>query len=299
MSVTYRTSSVAVRGGELAVASWEPEGLAVDAPTVVAIHGITSAHTAWPLVAHRLPGVRVLAPDLRGRGRSNRLPAPYGMAQHEVDVLATMDHFGVERATMVGHSMGAFVAVAFAGAHSERLQGVLLVDGGLPLEVPAGLDVDTLISTVLGPVAARLKQIFPSKAAYREFWKAHPAFVGHWSPTLEAYSDYDLVEGPDGLHPATAPGAMTSDSRDLYASQVILDALTRLPAHTTLLTAPRGIVNTTPLYSATAIDRIRSAHPELTIHEVPDVNHYTIVMTEPGASVVAAEVMRVRAASLG
>jgi lipase len=300
VSVSYRTSSVPVRGGDLAVGSWNfAEGAAAaDAPVVVLIHGITAAHTAWPLVVEHLPaGTRILAPDLRGRGRSNGLPAPYGMEQHAADVLAMMDHFGVKKATVVGHSMGAFVSVALAGSHADRVQGLLLVDGGLPLDVPAGMDVDTLINTVLGPVAARLTTIFPSKDAYREFWRAHPAFVGQWSPTLEAYADYDLVESPEGLHAATAPAAMTGDSRDLYGSKVILDALAHLPAHTTLLTAPRGLVNTTPLYAPAVVERIKKEMPDLTVTEVPDVNHYTIVMGEPGARAVAAETMRVRAAA--
>jgi lipase len=301
VSASYRTSSLQVRGGELAMGLWNMPGsaeVAADGPVVVLIHGITSAHTAWPLVVDHLPaGTRVLAPDLRGRGRSNGLPAPYGMEQHCADVLAMMDHFGVRKATLVGHSMGAFVAVAFSGAHAERLQGLLLVDGGLPLDVPAGMDVDTLINTVLGPAAQRLTTIFPSKEAYRDFWRAHPAFVGQWSHMLEAYSDYDLVEGPQGLHPATAPEAMTGDSRDLYGSKVVLDALGHLPAHTALLTAPRGLTNTTPLYAPAAIERIKKELPDLTVKEVPDVNHYTIVMSEAGAKVVAAEAMRVRAAS--
>jgi pimeloyl-ACP methyl ester carboxylesterase len=296
--MSYRTTAVPVRGGQLTVALWEPAGVAADTPTVVAIHGITSAHTAWPLVAAHLPGMRVVAPDLRGRGRSNELPGPYGMAQHAEDVARAMDHLGIARATVAGHSMGAFVAVVLAAAHPERLQGVVLVDGGLPLEVPAGMTVDTMISTGLGPAADRLSQTFPSKEAYRDFWRVHPSFVGHWSPLLEAYSDYDLVEGPAGLHPATSRAAMLEDARDLYGTPVIREALHRLPAHTTLLTAPRGLVNTAPLYPPSAVERIRSAHPRLTLHEVPDVNHYTIVMTDRGAQTVAAEVTRVGGASL-
>ena len=297
--MSYRTSPVSVRGGELAVASWNvPESgdlSAGGAPVFVLVHGITSAHTAWPLVVSHLPGARVLAPDLRGRGRSNELPSPYGMTQHAADVLAVMDHFKVRRATVVGHSMGAFVSVALSGLHPERIAGLLLVDGGLPLEVPAGLDVDTVVKNLLGPAAARLSRIFPSKEAYRDFWRAHPAIVGHWSPLVEAYADYDLVAGPNGLHPATKIEAMTADSRDLYGSQVVVDALTHLPAHTTLLTAPRGLVNTTPLYPAAALERIEKQLPALIVKEIPDVNHYTIILAEAGARAVAEEIVRVSA----
>ncbi len=206
-----------------------------------------------------------------------------------------MDHFKVRRATVVGHSMGAFVSVALSGLHPERIAGLLLVDGGLPLEVPAGLDVDTVVKNLLGPAAARLSRIFPSKEAYRDFWRAHPAIVGHWSPLVEAYADYDLVAGPHGLHPATKIEAMTADSRDLYGSQVVVDALTHLPAHTTWLTAPRGLVNTTPLYPAAALERVEKQLPALIVKEIPDVNHYTIILAEAGARAVAEEIVRVSA----
>jgi lipase len=295
--MSYRTTSVPVRGGALAVALWEPASVSPDTPTVVAIHGITSAHTAWPLVAAHLPDVRVVAPDLRGRGRSNELPGPYGMAQHAEDVAAAMDHLGIGRATVAGHSMGGFVAVVLAAQHPERVQRLVLVDGGIPFEVPDGMTVDTMISTVLGPAADRLSQTFASKEAYRDFWRAHPSFVGHWSPLLEAYSDYDLVEGPAGLHPATSRAAMLQDARDLYGAPVVEQALARLPADTTFLTAPRGLVNTAPLYSAAAVARIAKAHPALALVEIPDVNHYTIVMAEAGARAVAAQIAKKTSAS--
>src|SRR5690606_9508333 len=91
------------------------------------------------LVAHLLKGVRVLAPDLRGRGRSNQLPGPYGMPQHADDLAAVLDHFGVETALIVGHSMGAFVSVVLSHRHPERVSELILVDGGLPLAVPANV----------------------------------------------------------------------------------------------------------------------------------------------------------------
>ena len=288
--MSKRTTSVPVRGGKLAVALWEPANLPADTPTVIAIHGITAAHTAWPLVAQHLEGVRVVAPDLRGRGRSNTLPGPYGMTQHAEDVLAVMDHLQVPRATLAGHSMGGFVSVVFAAAHPERVQGLVLVDGGLPFEVPAGMDVETVITKVLGPAADRLTQTFASKEAYRDFWRVHPSFVGHWSPLLEAYSDYDLVEGPAGLHPATARAAMMEDAHHLYGTDVVLEALTHLPPNTTFLTAPRGLVNTAPLYNPAAVERYQRAYPQLTIREITDVNHYTILMAEAGAAAVATSV---------
>src|SRR5680860_1906273 len=82
----YSTSDVAVDGGLLRVAVWEPGGPAQGpVPTVLAIHGITANHLCWPLLAQALPDVRIVAPDLRGRGRSNALPGPYGCLLYTSD----------------------------------------------------------------------------------------------------------------------------------------------------------------------------------------------------------------------
>jgi lipase len=109
---------------------------------------MTSGHPNYRGVARQLcsitNGVCVLAPDLRGRGRSAHLPAPYGMATHLADLLAVLDHAGAERAVVVGHSMGCHIAARFAADHPARTAAVLLLDSGLPLasENPASDDQD-------------------------------------------------------------------------------------------------------------------------------------------------------------
>ncbi|MGK3816897.1 alpha/beta fold hydrolase, partial [Enterococcus faecium] len=65
-------------------------------------------------MAREAPDVRLLAPDLRGRGRSADLSGPFGMSAHSDDLAAILDAAGVDRALIVGHSMGAFVSAVFA-----------------------------------------------------------------------------------------------------------------------------------------------------------------------------------------
>jgi lipase len=71
-----------------------------DAPVVLAVHGITANGLSWAMVAERLPRVRVVAPDLRGRGGSNGLPGPSGMARHADDLAALLDRLDVRRAVV-------------------------------------------------------------------------------------------------------------------------------------------------------------------------------------------------------
>jgi pimeloyl-ACP methyl ester carboxylesterase len=283
-----------VRGGNLAVYEWPAESK--DAPVVLAIHGITGSHRAWPYVADALPQFRIIAPDLRGRGRSNELPAPYGMKQHAEDCAAALDALGIERALVIGHSMGAFVATTFAAQNPTRTVALLLVDGGLPLALPPGMNVDQVIATTLGGAFARLTMTFETHDAYRDFWRVHPAMLGNWSPLMEAYSDYDLVGVAGSYHAATPVDALKNDSRDLFGNPEYDVALAHLPAHSSLLTAPRGLMNETPgLYKPESLKAWKNKLQSLSISEVPDINHYMIVMAERGAQAVADEANRLQA----
>ncbi|MFF3918582.1 alpha/beta fold hydrolase [Streptomyces sp. NPDC001852] len=79
-----------------------------DRVQALALHGITANGLSWARVAHHLPGrVTLAAPDLRGQGRSGRVPGPYGIPVRADDMAAVVDTLGVERVGLTGHSMGA------------------------------------------------------------------------------------------------------------------------------------------------------------------------------------------------
>ena len=288
-TATYRTTGVDVRGGTLHTALWGPDDPA--APTILAVHGVTASHKAWPYLAKALPDVRIIAPDLRGRGRSNALPAPYGMPAHAADLAAVLAALSTGPVVVIGHSMGAFAAVVLANLFPERVSSLVLVDGGLPLQVPAGLTDKEIVAAVLGPAAERLNATFASREAYRMFWKQHPAFHADWSPLVEDYVDYDLTGEEPELRPATRYQAMADDTAELHRGASLLKALDELAVETLVLRAPRGLFNEPAgLYAAAYLDAWAEKLPALTVREVPYVNHYTIVMTEAGAGTVAESV---------
>ncbi|MDB4942382.1 MAG: alpha/beta hydrolase [Labilithrix sp.] len=292
MSTTSTMAALArvpVRGGELTVATWGSSD--PDAPTVLAAHGITGSHLAWTLLARELPDHRFVAPDLRGRGGSRGLPGPYDIRAHAEDLGAVCEALRLAAPTVVGHSMGGFVAAAFAMIHPEHTGALLLVDGGLPFTLPEGLDRTAAVAVILGPAAQRLAMTFASRAAYLDFWRRHPAFATDWSPAVEQYADYDLVEDEAGvLRPATVAAAVAEVSPELFGSETGEAALAQLPRRTTILTAPRGLVDDPPgLYPPAVVERWRATLPAARIVTVDDVNHYTIVMSARGARVVADE----------
>ncbi len=167
---------VPVAGGVLATCRL---GAAAQAPAVLAIHGITSSSRTWLPVTRALRGrAAVAAVDLRGRGASRTLPPPFGIAAHVRDMLAVLDHLGLERPVVVGHSLGAYIAAALAEAHPDRVAGLVLVDGGLTIPEARGADPGPFMEAFLGPTLARLQMTFADPAAYREWWSAHPAMAG-------------------------------------------------------------------------------------------------------------------------
>jgi pimeloyl-ACP methyl ester carboxylesterase len=243
---------------------------------------------SWQAVArHMPPDWSLAAPDLRGRGHSRDLPGPYGLDRHARDVVAVLRHFG-GRPVLAGHSMGAYIALLARDAHPELVRRLVLVDGGLPLPVPEGADLDAVLDTTLGPAIARLGQAFPSTEAYLDFWRAHPALADHWTPDVEAYVRYDLTGEPGQLRSRAVGDAVRADGRDVLAEKPFADALQRLTKPTPLLTAPAGMFGAPPPLIAPEVvaawtERVPALRPQV----VPGMNHYTIMFGKEGAAAVS------------
>lgn len=289
----YRTVDVPVSGGRLRVGIWDPVDTADQTPTVLAIHGVTASHLAWQHLVAQLPGVRIIAPDLRGRGLSNAIEGPAGMTAHADDLAAVLDALEIEQVPVIGHSMGAFVAVVLAHLHAARVQQLILVDGGLPLDVPAGVEPTQLVSLILGATAERLSRRWADVDEYMNvFWRDHPAFADNWSEELERYIAYDLCADGDQLRPATSYQTTVEDTIDLNTGSAMPAALSALAHPTLFITVPRGLQNEVPgLYPPAHLAKLLAASPSIEHEHLEDLNHYTVVMSERGAAQLAPHVL--------
>jgi len=103
-----------------------------DGPTVLLLHGFLDCGGGFePLVRHLPAHWRILAPDHRGHGQSDRVPAGgyYHFADYVRDLRALVDGLGLDRFHLVGHSMGGSVSLLFAGTWPESVERLVLLEG--------------------------------------------------------------------------------------------------------------------------------------------------------------------------
>lgn len=110
-----------------------------DGRPVLALHGVTGHALRWQGLAPLLPGLRLLAVDLRGHGSSPWTP-PWNLEQHVADALAVLDLHGLGRVPVIGHSFGGAIALHLARASPERVEKLVLIDPALGLDPAAMLE---------------------------------------------------------------------------------------------------------------------------------------------------------------
>ncbi|MEL6892313.1 MAG: alpha/beta fold hydrolase [Actinomycetota bacterium] len=279
--MTARPAFLTIDGtaGALGALRWDGNGDA----TIIAVHGITANAWHFDPLAHHLDGAaQLLAVDLRGRGRSVDHGGPYGIAEHGADVAAIASSVDGP-VIVVGHSMGAYVALD-AAARTSDIVDVVLVDGGTPLAVPPGSDIDELLETTLGPAIRRLRTVWPDRVSYHSMWAAHPAFADGISIDLERNLLADLVEVEDGFRAAVDESAVRIDGRQLFADPDVRELLTRRTVPTPVIRAPNGLDGSPPPFIE---DDVVARFPEHRWIDVADTNHYTVLLGPRGATVVA------------
>lgn len=294
----FPTYSVAVQGGSLTVHDLSHGDVRADAPAVLLLHGITANAYTWAEVAGALAlrcgsgRVRVLAADLRGRADSRDVVEPAGLHAHAQDVGDISSAFGA-RLLLVGHSMGGFVGALAAAQFPGRVAGLILVDGGLSLPLPDGVDPDQAIDAVVGPAITRLSMTFADLPDYLEFWADHPAvgplLAGPHAAAVRAYLAHDLVPGDDGGFVSSCREAVVrADGRDTMVDPTVpraVGAAVAAGVDTELIWVTRGLLNQSPgLYDE---QRLEQLDPPTALRTTTvDTNHYAVLFDKPGVDAI-------------
>ena len=109
-------------------------------PPTLLLHGIGNYGRYWDLFADAIAGrLRLIAPDARGHGESGRPAEGYAPGEFAADALAILDRLEIERAVVVGHSMGGLHSINLAARHPERVLSLVIVDAS-PDPLPQGAE---------------------------------------------------------------------------------------------------------------------------------------------------------------
>lgn len=149
----------------LAAKEWGTEG----GLPVIALHGWLDNAASFDRVAPLLTGCHLFALDSAGHGLSEPRPpgAAYNLWQEVGDVIDVADRLGWRRFSLVGHSRGAAVSVLLAGAFPDRVEKLILLEGGVPVlgrpdDAPGDL---ARAITQIRVLSAKTGRVFATEAA--------------------------------------------------------------------------------------------------------------------------------------
>ena len=104
---------------------------------LVLLHGYPLDHHLWDAVVPLLKDTfDLIIPDLRGFGESTTVDTPYTMYDFASDIAGLLDQLGVQKTAIAGHSMGGYVALAFARLYAERVSALALVSSQVLADPP-------------------------------------------------------------------------------------------------------------------------------------------------------------------
>lgn len=279
--------SITIPGGRINVWHRRSRG---NAATAVLVHGLSGNSRWWdPVIAH-LPGrLGVIALDVRGRGLSVDAPPPYDLSTVADDIARCLDHFGIERAVVTGYSMGGWAVALFGVHHPDRVDRLVLADGGFPIPRDPEAEAEEFIEAMIGPSLRRLEIEFDSEESFFDYWKAHPALEKHWDDDMKTALGHELSPANGHYRVRVNPEAIEVTAREMIVGEKANAAAVGLavPAH--LIVVERGTMDQPggmiPLEVAEEAAR---ANRLLTIEFLPAINHYTLVLGKGAPSVASA-----------
>ena len=103
------------------------------------VHGFPLDSSSWnELIPYLKDHFDLILPDLRGFGKSTTVEAPYTLSDMADDLAGLLDHLGVEKTALAGHSMGGYISLAFAKKYPQRVSGLGLVASQAAADAPEG-----------------------------------------------------------------------------------------------------------------------------------------------------------------
>ena len=254
---------------------------------LVCLHGITAQHRAFNAAARHLGSSHALVGvDLRGRGDSDKPDSGYGLEAHASDVVRVFDHLELQSAVLVGHSMGAFVALETAILYPDRVRALVLLDGGWPRveRAPGEMTAEEkqevgAIEEGLARAFRRLDMTFDSPEAYLDFWFPDRGLtLDDLPPDLADYYLYDLGEVEDGYRPKASRTAAEEDSPSVSSTSPTAEEMRSVGCPVALVRASQGFFpGSEPLISDEVSGVMAGPLDIRTEILIEGANHYTML----------------------
>jgi pimeloyl-ACP methyl ester carboxylesterase len=239
---------------------------AIDAPALVALHGLRAFAYTWePMALPLADRFRIIALDQRGRGQSDWDPQRRYFTEHYVrDLEALIDHLGLARFVLLGHSMGGATAFVYAAAHADRLAGLAIEDMG-PGASAGGAGAERIRRELLAT-----PQRFAGWSAASDFWRSQRPNVP--DAAIAARAQHSMREAGDGSivwrHDADGIAA----ARLAATPQQLVDLwphVERVDVPTLLLRGSRS-----DFLTAETARAMVQRNPRIRLVEVPGASHY-------------------------
>jgi pimeloyl-ACP methyl ester carboxylesterase len=241
---------------------------------VLLVHGLTANCRCWDGLAARLAGdYRLLAVDLRGRGLSDKPESGYSEAHHVRDLACLMQDLALPRVVLCGHSLGAYIALAFAAQNPCQARGLILIDGGGDLDADHWARVDEAIK----PAVDRLDQIYPSINDFLNLMRKAP-FLKPWNSTIDAYFRYDLIKVPTGVRSRINAAHIREEVTHKHATSPS-PCYSKIACPVLILRATQGIL--TPediLLPPAVVGKMLAEMPHARCVDISGSNHYSILL---------------------
>lgn len=272
MNLKPLSEQVCVNSLRMHYVQWANEG-----EPVLLIHGLSANCRYWDGVVDPLlpSSYRFIAPDLRGRGNSEKPNNGYSLSIHAADLIGLLNVLQLPMVTIIGHSLGAMIGIYMASHFPERVKKLVLVDGG------GSCQTAEQSHEFLRDAREKADLEFSSLEEYYAYYKEKTNYRS-WTPAIQNYLSFDACYASYGkVKSKVMKKAVLEELRNLSLDYHPKAWLRAINCPTLLLRATDSNVEEgDQLINRQMAEKIVSAIPYATFRDVDNTNHFTIMLDE-------------------